>query len=138
MARFVDIYVADTDRLASELYAAGDRLSKITPPLVRRYGKELQRRVRENASGRPGPNEITGEYKESIQYKPFAVSAGLGAEVFSDAPQAFRLEYGFVGIDSAGRHYQQPPFPHFRPAIQSMSDEFYEAVDAAIGKALGR
>lgn len=134
--RMIDITVADVDVMTAEVYAAGYRLSKITPPLVRRYGRELQRRVRENASGRPGPNVITGEYRESIKYSPFKLSQGLGAEVYSDAPQAFRLEYGFVGVDSIGRHYNQPPFPHFRPAIESMSGEFYEAVDAAIKRAL--
>lgn len=136
MAFDIDVYVVDADYMGAELIAAGDRLSKITPPIVRRYGKELQRRVKENASGRPGPNIITGDYVKSIEYHPYDVSRGQGAEVFSRAPQAFRLEYGFIGVDSLGRHYQQPPFPHFRPAIESMSAEFYGAVDEAIKRAL--
>lgn len=132
----VDIYIVDGEMMGAELIAAGDRLARVVPPVVRKYGRELRDRVRANASGRPGPEIVTGAYWKSIQYHPFKLSQGLGAEVYSDAPQSFRLEYGFVGIDSAGRHYDQPPFPHFRPAINSMSGEFYDAVDTAIRRAL--
>ena len=29
-----------------------------------------------------------------------------------------RLEFGFADIDSLGRVYNQPPFPHVRPAVE--------------------
>jgi hypothetical protein len=29
-----------------------------------------------------------------------------------------RLELGFSGTDSAGRHYNQPPYPYLRPAYE--------------------
>lgn len=132
MARIVSVEVVGGERLGAELIAAGDKLARITPPIVRDYGRELQRRVRRNASGRPGPNVVTGAYRESIKYRTFSVALGLGAEVYSDAPQAMRLEYGFVGMDSLGRHYSQPPFPHFRPAVESIRPEFYAAVAIAI------
>lgn len=50
------------------------------------------------------------------------------AEVYSDAPQARRLEYGFVGIDSIGRYYRQPPFPHVEPAWRQTQPGFVQAL----------
>lgn len=127
---------SNVDRLAADLMAVGTRLSKIGPPIVRENGRKLQEMVRDNASGRPGPEVITGAYRESIKYRPRRVSRGFAAEVYSDAPQAMRLEYGFVGVDSQGRNYSQPPFPHFRPALDEIEPDFYDAISAAVGKAL--
>ena len=53
---------------------------------------------------------------------------GVTARVFSDAPQARRLEYGFVGVDSLGRHYRQPPFPHVEPAWRKTRPGFVQAL----------
>jgi hypothetical protein len=77
-----------------------------------------QNLVREYASGRPGPQVITGEYRSSIAVTQLA-TPGIVAEaiVGTDAPQAMRLEFGFVGVDAIGRHYSQPPFPHWRPGL---------------------
>lgn len=66
------------------------------------------------ASGRPGPNIVTGEFVRSI--KILAVWA-MGFAFGSDKPQAWRLEMGYVGEDSLGREYAQPPYPSMRPAF---------------------
>jgi len=82
--------------------------------------------VIQNASGRPGPNIVTGRYISGIQKRLGRDGGFLGfggtavGEVWTDAPQAMRLEFGFVGTDSLGRHYTQPPFPHWRPAEDKM------------------
>jgi hypothetical protein len=36
--------------------------------------------------------------------------------------QGARLEFGFTGVDSLGRHYTQPPFPHVQPALPYIED----------------
>lgn len=78
------------------------------------YAPAILETIKANASGRPGPNIVTGEYQDSIHI----VDVTSNAMTFgSDAPQAYRLEYGYVGRDSLGRSYNQPPYAHFRPAL---------------------
>ncbi|MFI9365254.1 hypothetical protein ACIG5E_30015 [Kitasatospora sp. NPDC053057] len=38
------------------------------------------------------------------------------------------MEYGFVGPDSLGRVYHQPPFPHVGPAVQRIEPLFVAAI----------
>lgn len=73
--------------------------------------------IRRNASGRPGPNVITGDYRRSWGVTFVGGFDESTAEIGTDAPQFRRLEYGFHGVDSLGRHYDQPPYPHLGPAI---------------------
>ena len=62
------------------------------------------------------PRKITGVYRNSWS----RVESPKGRFfVFSNHDGAARLEYGFVGFDSIGRYYNQPPYPHLRPAIDS-------------------
>ena len=69
--------------------------------------------VRKFASGYAGgPNVRSGAYLSSIQMQVDQ----SGWKVYTNAPQGHRLEYGFVGMDSLGRNYDQKPRPHFRPA----------------------
>lgn len=83
--------------------------------------KDLTDAVRAHASGRPGPQVITGQYRASIRIVDSQDNAdGSVYYVGTDAPQAARLEFGFVGVDAIGRHYHQPPFPHWRPALQEI------------------
>lgn len=62
----------------------------------------------------------TGDYRRSWST---SISGGT-ATVGTNKPQARRLEYGFVGTDSAGRHYNQGPRPHVRPAFESVRAGF--------------
>jgi hypothetical protein len=49
---------------------------------------------------------ITGQYRASWDVRMSTSGGQVTAEVYTDAPQARRLEYGFVGVDSLGRHYR--------------------------------
>lgn len=98
--------------------------------VVKLHGAMLKARVRRNASGRPGPNVVTGEYRSSIDYRVEHRLGGFRAIVFSNKPQSRRLELGFIGTDSAGRTYSQPPFPHFRPAIKELEGSFVGGIGA--------
>lgn len=96
---------------------------------IKRYPKKMQQTVetivdlngdraledvRDRASGRPGPRIVTGAYVSA-----FSLQKSRGSFTISNAsPQTYRLEYGFVGTDSLGRNYNQPAFPHIRPAQQ--------------------
>ncbi|MGV9878670.1 hypothetical protein [Streptomyces sp. NPDC003006] len=47
-----------------------------------------------------------------------------------------RLEFGFVGVDSLGRHYNQRPFPHLRPAVGTVGPLLVHALGQAMAEEL--
>lgn len=57
-----------------------------------------------------------------------------------EPPYARRIEFGFSGVDSLGRHYNQPAQPYMRPAFdtkqaeakQAIKDSVYGALDNAM------
>lgn len=118
--------------VAANLRARGDRASRKAAQVVREYTLLLETQVKGNASGRPGPRARTGDYRRTIN-SAFQTERGqYTGTVGSNAPQARRLEYGFVGQDRAGRTYNQPPFPHYGPALAQIGPRFRAAL-ARIG-----
>lgn len=101
------------------------------PAVVRHFGQLYQTRVRAAASGRPGPRAITGDYRRSITLEMTSIDGNVAAVIGTVAPQGRRLEFGFVGTDSLGRSYHQPPYPHFGPPLEPIAAEM-EAVLAAM------
>ena len=68
--------------------------------------------------GEGGPGVVTGRLRNSIMVVD-EHSGGLTGYEVTVAPTvkyARRLELGFTGPDSLGRHYDQPPYPYFGPA----------------------
>ncbi len=92
---------------------------------------QLQRKVQQNASGRPGPNAPTGNYRRSINRQTTARAATSEGLVGTNAPQGRRLELGFSGTDSRGRNYDQPAFAHFGPALDEIGPEYEKAIGDA-------
>lgn len=97
------------------------------------YGTLLVTRVQAKASGRPGPNTPTGDYRRSIHMQTSEGLLGLTPGGFvvavgTNKPQGRRLEFGFVGRDSLGRVYNQPPYPHFGPALDEISGPLEQAL----------
>jgi hypothetical protein len=85
---------------------------------------KLQDIAQTNSSGRPGPNIVTGSYHDS-----WFTAVGQGEAVLSNfQPQALRLEFGFVGTDSLDRFYNQPPYAHLGPAVQTFGPEFGDII----------
>jgi hypothetical protein len=104
---------------------------------VRTHGAMLEAAVKRNASGRPGPRVITGAYRRSIvSYYDSSGGMTFAFTVGTNAPQGARLEYGFHGVDSLGRNYNQPPYPHFGPAIDWLEPQFEKAVGDVVDRAL--
>ena len=86
--------------------------------VVTKSAADLQALTQRNASGRPGPNAPTGDYRGSWRVEPQPGRPGeIALAVETDRAQARRLEYGFVGTDSLGRHFDQAPLPHHAPAV---------------------
>lgn len=113
------------------------RLRAALTTVIHQGGALLQTRVRARASGRPGPRVQTGDYRRGISLeRGFAIgSADLPvpyATVFSNSPQGQRLENGFIGIDSRGRTYRQPPLPHWGPASVEVEEIVIQKIDQVV------
>lgn len=128
----------DLDDLADRLEQAVHRVGPETNRTVQQQARLLRALVMERASGRPGPNVITGQYRSSWKVEPFPVADGGGAEVGTRAPQGRRLEFGFMNMyDRLGRFFQQPPYPHVEPAVNELSTQFEEAFKDAVDRIFG-
>ncbi len=107
-------------KLSTKLGKVSRLMEQEREDVIIRHGQELLDAVRRHASGRPGPNVVTGAY---IGAMVLTYRDG-GAYVSNPSPQTNRLEYGFVGVDSLGRLYNQPPLPHFAPALAEVRTKF--------------
>lgn len=104
---------------------------------TRHYAMLCETQVKANASGRPGPRRVTGDYVRSITRELLSETTGHSVWIIgTNAPQARRLEFGFVGADSLGRIYNQPPYPHFGPALDMIGPQFEQALDGIITKVM--
>lgn len=130
----VHFVVIGADVVAGSLADASRAVTTELPKKVRHYGQLLRTRVMAHASGRPGPRAITGDYRRSWTHEFRGGGNSSTSTVGTNAVQGRRLEFGFYGVDSLGRHYNQPPFPHARPAFDETAPEFEEAVRDMVGK----
>ncbi len=103
---------------------------------MRYSAKDLGVQVQHNASGRPGPRVITGQYRASWRSDVHRMGPVIVAEVGTNAPQGRRLEFGFVGVDSLGRHYNQRPFPHLGRAVGTFGPLLVHALGQAVAEEL--
>ena len=102
-------------RVSSELDAASKRA-------IARGAAEVEKAAKENASGAPGPEVVTGTARRGVRHTP-AHRVGLvgwQSEVGPTVIYSRRLDLGFIGTDSLGRVYNQQPRPFFTPAWDSM------------------
>lgn len=111
-------------QVAADLVALGVSSAAAVHPVVVTHTAILHRTVVANASGRPGPEAPTGDYRRSLNRRTTKRVRSSEGQVGTDKPQARRLEFGFVGEDSLGRSYDQPPYPHFGPALDEVAPGF--------------
>lgn len=126
---------------ARELVAAfteGAAQTELLMPLVvEKTAADLVALVQQHASGRPGPNAPTGDYRGSWGVEILeATTTSTSASVGTDRAQANRLEYGFNGTDSLGRTFDQQPYPHMGPAADIIEPVFHAAMEAVAAKAV--
>lgn len=90
------------------------------------------------ASGPPGPYVRSGDFRRSIVGQVVSTRGGVVVfQVGSNAPQARRLEYGFVGPDVLGRVYNQAPRPYAAPSLQPTVDLTVELLRRELASAIG-
>lgn len=119
--------------VAAAVERGGGRVELALHKVTIDYGYRALALVRRNASGRPGPNAPTGDYRRT-----WGIHFGLGGSVVvgTNAVQARRLEYGFFGEDSLGRNYRQRPYPHAAPAFREIRQPYQLALMHAARKAV--
>ena len=127
--------VAGADELSASLRLAATRIQPRINQLTRFHAQLLTTRVMANASGRPGPNAPTGDYRRSWNAQYHKEGDQLVADVGTNRPQGRRLEFGFHGVDSLGRFYNQPPYPHVWPAVEAIAPMYQKSVEAALAEA---
>lgn len=76
---------------------------------------------------------VSNETREQLIVTP--VVAAANKEGF-EPPYARRIELGFIGVDSLGRHYHQAPEPYMRPAFDDEKDNALSAHEDAVRSAL--
>lgn len=124
----------DTRGLEAAFATAGTALPLALQRVSVDYGYQALAMIRRNASGRPGPNAPTGDYRRSWTIK-FHLSGNV--TIGTNAPQGRRLEHGFTGTDSLGRVYAQKAYPHVGPAVRELGPKYRRAVLGTISKSLG-
>lgn len=124
--------VVGDDALAGQLREYGTKTALKGGRVTSHYGALLQTKVKAHASGRPGPRAPTGLYRSGINLWTGKVGPDWVASVGTNDPQGRRLELGFSDTDSLGRSYDQPPYPHFGPALDEIEEPFMTALRAML------
>jgi hypothetical protein len=124
------------DELAEKLELAAKKIGPAIAHGVEHTGTLGKARIAGNASGRPGPNVITGDYRGSWRTETRRLPYGAICTLGTDRPQGRRLEWGFTGTDSIGRSYNQPPFPHVQPALPFIEATLMASMRLALAEVL--
>lgn len=103
------------------LSAIGERATVQARAAVAEAAAEVEKAAKLRASGRPGPNVITGTLRRSINHDPVTPWGVRGWETRIGPTVIYgrRVELGFRGADSLGRVYNQPGYPYFGPAFRA-------------------
>lgn len=120
----VDVESPDLHLLVARFKSFRNKSQSGMRSVARMGAEELRKEIVNQASGRPGPEIVTGLYTMGFEVQEdtlFFANQWVVSVVNENGVQWRRLEYGFTGIDALGRHYDQPPFAHIRPAIEIAS-----------------
>ena len=82
-----------------------------------------------------GSGRVGGNLRSSITHR---VVSDEEAHVGTNVEYAARIEFGFSGIDSLGRKYNQPAQPYLRPALDNNKSRIEKMIGDVIGKAVKR
>jgi hypothetical protein len=120
----IDMVVIGAKAITAVWDGAAKTIEKRTDSRARYWGMTVETKVKGRASGRPGPRIITGDYRRSWTTEARRILGGSAFIIGTNKVQGPRLEYGFSGTDSLGRHYNQPPFPHLRPVVAQVEQQY--------------
>lgn len=111
-----------------------EKFARIIARTDKRMGevnKEYAHRLQDEIQSNIMAQDIfeTGEYHDSWQV---IQADDYTWTVMTDRPDAFRHEFGFVGVDAMGRHYAEPPRPHVRPAQEVIFPEWQHELSEVV------
>lgn len=124
MSDFIRVDFSDLHGLDKAIIGFQKAMLKAFPVITKKAAGDLLRDIRRNIGERPGPHNVTGNYRSSW-YMTFE---GGEAYVNTRHPAYMRLEHGYTGIDSLGRHYNQPAYPHVAPAVRRAGKAYPQEV----------
>lgn len=130
----VSVRIQGDEAIATALRTLNPRLKARTTAAVHQFAVLLTERIQTAASGRPGPNIVSGQLYGSIliDHTLGDVDGWGAATVYTATVYAPRLEFGFYGTDSLGRNYNQPPYPFFGRAVEGSVGEFASVMQRAV------
>lgn len=123
---------SNANQVAADLAATGVKAGARAVVVTRIHGQLLLAAVKRRASlprtGPPGPRIQTGVYVRSMNVQNSLSGGGPTATAGTNAPQGRRLELGLSDTDSLGRSYNQPPMPHWGPALDEIAPLYVAAI----------
>lgn len=126
MSRIALDGLKEVDNLRAKILRAVVGVPKEVQATNGRWAGRLRASLIEHSSGRPGPQEVTGEYNRN--YVVVTSEDGMTVNASNPSPQTDRLEFGYVATDSLGRTYHQPPYPHWRPTFEQVAPLYREDI----------
>ncbi|MDG6245080.1 MAG: HK97 gp10 family phage protein [Methanolobus sp.] len=125
--------VSGIDELQKKLDSLGKDISDVLEESTVAGSMVVVRAAQDNSrKGGEFPHRVTGNlFRNIAAVSPVRVhrsSNKVEVAVGSTMEYARRLEYGFVGTDKLGRHYNQQPRPFLRPALDDNTDQVEEAM----------
>ena len=110
-----DAYLVERDFLREAMIAPAK-----AGAITQRNGQRLREMVKALSPFR------TGEYRASHQLSLVSTGQSFTAEVYTDLPRGRMLEFGGPQILSDGTSIQRSPQPHYRPAFEFVSAQYYD------------
>lgn len=127
--------MAEFDRALDDMVARVDEAGRLA---LARAAHEVERAAKDHASGRPGPNVVTGTLRRSIVVAGITRQGARGWGTFVGPTTVYgrRVELGFEGPDRRGRVYHQSGHPFLEPGFREvegrLQDLFARTWDEAI------
>ena len=108
---------------AAALERTTARASAESRVFVAEAAASIEAIAKDHASGRPGPEVVTGTLRRGITHDPIQPwgVGGWRTKVGPTVIYSRRIELGFHGTDSRGRHYNARGYPYFEPAFRSVA-----------------
>lgn len=123
--------ISDFKRFKTDMQSLTENMNAYAPEAVYTAATEYAADVIKC----PATPVDTGQYRASIRAdNPVVEGGGPVSYVGSPMPQTLRLEYGFIGTDSLGRVYHQPPRPHWRPTFDFNLGRYMETMKRILGR----
>lgn len=119
--------VDQVDLWERTLYLQGRSIRLESAAIVKDFAETIKERAATYIQNAPPPKRIRRDrprrtdYVGSFRVQIDDYGFSTVAEVGTDLVYGWRLEAGFVGTDSLGRHYNQMPRPHWGPAADEVA-----------------